>query len=176
MFRGGRNAGGRGGGGGFTPGATQRIPFGDAGGAALTDDAGLTYSSANRRIIGAGGGAAVQLEDTNGASIGYMASGAGVNCRLSNGRLFTGGMPTGLGSPVAITATWDAAKFEVTTGLNLFVGSGDIADAATNGDFRFPTTAGVPTGVPSGGKGSARFAKSTNKLYLYDGSAWVAQT
>jgi hypothetical protein len=154
----------------ITGGATTQVLFNAAG--VVSSSADFTYSSTNKRITGAGGGAAVQLEDTNGASIGYLAGGVGVSCALSTGLLFTGGMATGLAAPAAVTARWTDAKLETTTGINLAVGSAAIATNATVGFLQLPTCAGTPTGAAP--DRSVVLDSTNGVVYVRIAGAWEA--
>lgn len=62
-------------------------------------------------------------------------------------------------------------------GGDVRAGKVGIATTATRGHFRFPTCAGVPTGVPDAGSGSGVVNSLTGKLYIYDtvAPAWLAQ-
>jgi hypothetical protein len=65
---------------------------------------------------------------------------------------------------------------ELTSTSTIKLGVTGVATNATSGHVRFPTCAGVPTGVPDGGEGSAIVDSTTHKLMVYLNSVWVAQT
>ena len=50
---------------------------------------------------------------------------------------------------------------------------GDVASAgATTGHFRIPTIGPNPTGTPEVGAGAVVYATGSDRLYIYNGSAW----
>ncbi len=64
----------------------------------------------------------------------------------------------------------------MTTAGNVTVTPTAIATNATDGFFRFPKCAGLPTGTPTTGEGSSVVDSTNHKLYVYLNGAWVAQT
>jgi hypothetical protein len=58
-------------GGGFTPGAANRIPFGNAGGTALTDHAGFTWNAGSFTLFGQSANARLQMNDSAGSQLFY---------------------------------------------------------------------------------------------------------
>ncbi len=81
-----------GGGGGFTPGAAMRIPFGNAGASALEDDAGLTWNKATYTLFGQGGSSPYMTLNTSvGSTFGFGATnyvrvdGTDITAKINNG-------------------------------------------------------------------------------------------
>jgi hypothetical protein len=83
----------------------------------------------------------------------------------------------------AVKRAWSVANRAGPPELRLCENGGDIlagvagfTTTSTTGHFRFPTCAGVPTGVPAAGEGAACVDSTTHKLMVYLNSIWVAQT
>ncbi len=150
----------------YTPGATKRVPFGNSGGTALTDDAGFTWDSTNYRIIGQGGtyGSGPSLELGTGvgsvlkyntatltvATGGFTLSSASGHIYLNNGTTH-GNLGIGVGSSGVFNGATcsvllkdgTAPSTTPTNASQIYSQSGDLCFQGTSaaGNFRIGSMA-----------------------------------
>ncbi len=118
-------------GGGFTPGGALRVPFANAGGTALEDDAGFTWGKASYTLFGEGGvNPFLTLSNAFGSSFGYANNYFKVTGGALFGVLHDGGWFNLIGSAAYPNISVGAASTD--GGMTGGIGFGNAAAPTSN--------------------------------------------